>query len=72
MLEQACKWAKTLREAADLMTKAWPKAVPRWRRMLLAYKQAKSNLNPFEEPDSGRILRTHEWNCTLNNLQVPR
>lgn len=71
MLERACKWTKILRKAADLMTKAWPKAVPAWRRMLLAFKQANSNPNPFEEPDVGKAVCTYAYDRKLIDPQVP-
>ena len=50
------------------MTLAWSKAVPRWRKMLLAYKQAKMNPNPFKEPDPG-IIGMRAYNGKLNNSQ---
>ena len=37
------------------MTMAWPRAVIRWRTMLVAFKQDRSNPNPFEEPDVGEL-----------------
>lgn len=53
------------------MTLAWPKAVPRWRKMLLAYKQAKTNPNPFEEPYPGKIIDMRTYNGKLNDSQTP-
>lgn len=69
LLNRACKWGKIQREALDSMTKAWPRGVPRWRKMLLAFKKDKSNPNPFEEPDLG-MLFTYTCTLELNEPQV--
>jgi len=72
MLERACEWSKTLREAADSMTKAWPKAVPAWRRALLAFKADNSKPNPFAEPDVGKLVCTCVYDPKLTDPQVLR
>ena len=58
VLERAIKWAKTQRKEADLMTVAWARFVPSWRKMLLDYKKDPKKPNPFEEPDPGRSAHT--------------
>lgn len=62
MLERALKWAKTQREAADLMSTTWIALVPGWKRMLDAYKKDISMPNPFKEPDPGKTLS--HWHVT--------
>lgn len=54
VLKRASEWAETQREAAKSMSQAMSRSVPGWRKTLLAYKQDKSKLNPFEEPDVGK------------------
>lgn len=62
VLKRASEWAETQREAAKSMSQAMSRSVPGWRKTLLAYKQDKSKLNPFEEPDVGKS--THTLSCT--------
>jgi hypothetical protein len=57
MLNRACEWAKTQREAADSMSIAWSQSVPAWRKMLLEFKEDRSNPNPFENPDASMSVR---------------
>jgi len=61
MLENAWRWAKIQRDAADSMDATWPEFVPDWKKMLIAYKKDKSKPNPFKEPDPGkRILHRYD------------
>lgn len=65
-------WAKTQREAADLMSAAWSQAVPDWRKALLEYKEDQSSPNPFEEPDPstsvGLTCVTHQTNQLADDV----
>lgn len=56
MLERVFKWAKIQCEVADSMTATWSKFVPKWSRMLGAYKKNSSMPNLFKEPNPGEIL----------------
>ena len=56
MLERAFKWGRIQRNAADSMSDTWSAYVPKWSKMLHAYKRNNSMPNPFEEPDTGEIL----------------
>jgi len=68
MLKRASEWAKTQGEAADSMTRAWSRSVPRWRKMLLEYKKDNSKPNPFEEPDLGKSVHICTRSLGLNSL----
>ena len=68
MLERTSKWAKTQCKAADSMMRVWSRHVPTWRKMLHAYKEGQSKLNPFEEPDNGVLTRMSTHDPELMNL----
>ena len=53
------------------MTLAWSQLVPRWRKMLLAYKKDTSMPNPFVEPDNCKLtcVCAHDFKLSDSNRQ---
>ena len=59
-IQKAWKWSKAQCEVVrTLNTTVSPETVRKWQKMVDAYKQDKSEKNPFDEPETSKPYPTH-------------